>query len=271
MSKNYLPDIKVIRKPFALVKRWVLIVVIVASIVGTFMLADICSGALTLSTLGLNIVSTDRVNVEKYTLYGVSMGTFDTRQDAEKVALGLQVQGAAGYIWTSNNKYVILGSIFSSIDDANKVISNLQESKYTSSVFEIKYSKLSLVIKGMSGDDKRLIEEIFSHSKKIYSEIYSYSINYDSSVSSNLAISSSLNTLKGETKVYISKLQEMSSRIECEYLSLIKDTYITLDAMLDSAVYRTLTDSGVNYYLKYLMCEVVDNTHKLNVSLLKSK
>ena len=271
MSKNYLPDIKVIRKPFAFVKRVVLILLVLSLVLGTFMLADVCSNALTFSAVGLGLKNNERVNVEKYSLFAIVMATYDNKQDAEKVALGLQVQGAAGYIWQSNNKHLVLGSIYDEKEKADTVINNMGKTNYNPQVFEIKFSKLSLVIKGISKEDNVLITDSFNFLKKIYSEIYAYSVNYDSSISSNLAISSSLNTIKSETKVNISKLQELSARVDSHYINHIKDTFILIDSSIDTAVYRTLTDSGINYYLKYLMCEIVELSYKLNLSLLKSK
>ena len=122
MSKNYLPDIVVIRKPFAFIKKIFVIIMIFAVLVGTFLLADLCSGALAMSTLGLNITNNERINIDKHTLYAISMSSYDDKESAEHVALGLQVQGAAGYIWQSSNKYLVLGSIYDTKSKAESVV-----------------------------------------------------------------------------------------------------------------------------------------------------
>ena len=267
MSKNYLPDIKVIKRPFYRIKRILAIILIVAIVCGTYILADYCSGALTLSAFSIGAKNSERINIEKHSLYAVVMGTYDKKDYAENVALGLQVQGAAGYVWQSANKYLVVGSIYSKYSDAEVVIKNIGETNYTPTIFEIKYVKLSLLIKGITKEDKDILVEAIDYFKTVYNEIYTYSINYDSSKTTNLAISSSINTLKSKSKVYVSKLQEMYARVDSASISTIRDSMIVLDTTLDSAVYRCLTDSGVNYYLKYLMCDVVDISYKMNISL----
>ena len=271
MSKNYLPDIVVIKKPFAWFKKVLVLMLVVIMVVGTFILADICSGALSVGALGLNFSGSDRINIDKHSLYAISMGAYEDKPSADKVALGLQVQGGAGYVWQSNNKYLVLGSIYSKKEDADSVVDDLSKSNYAVQVFEIKFAKLSLVIKGLEKQDTAFIKDMFLDLDKIYADIYTYSINYDSNASNNLAISAGLNTLKGEVKKYISKLQELATKVSSNYVSIIKDSFILLDSVLDTAVYRTLTDSGINYYLKYLMCEVVDINYKLNQNLYQAK
>ena len=271
MSKNYLPDIVVIKRPFALIRKLCAIILVITIVVGTFILADICSGALSVSALGLNFTNNDRINVDKHSLYAISMGAYEDKASADKVALGLQVQGGAGYVWQSNNKYLVLGSIYYKKEEADSVVDSLSKSNYTLQVFEIKFAKLSLVIKGLEKKDNTFIKDLFLYLDKIYGDIYTYSINYDSNASTNLAISAGLNTLKGEVKIYISKLQELASRVSSNYVDIIKDSFILLDSVLDTAVYRTLTDSGISYYLKYLMCEVVDISYKLNQNLYQAK
>ena len=271
MSKNYLPDIVVIRRPFAFIKKMCAIILVIGIVVGTFILADICSGALRVSAIGLNISNNDRINVDRHSLYAISMGAYEDKASAEKVALGLQVQGGAGYVWQSNNKYLVLGSIYAKKEEADNVLDSLSKSNYQAQLFEIKYAKLSLVIKGLEKQDNDFIKNLFLGLDKMYADIYTYSINYDRNASTNLAISAGLNTLKGEVKIYISKLQELSTRVNSNYVDIMKDSFILLDSVLDTAVYRTLTDSGINYYLKYLMCEVVDISYKLNQNLYQAK
>ena len=271
MSKNYLPDIVVIRKPFAFIKKMCAIILVIGIVVGTFILADICSGALNVSAIGLNISNNDRINVDRYSLYAISMGAYEDKASAEKVALGLQVQGGAGYVWQSNNKHLVLGSIYAKKEEADSVLDSLSKTNYQAQLFEIKFAKLSLVIKGLEKQDNAFIKNLFLCLDKMYADIYTYSINYDSNASTNLAISAGLNTLKGEVKIYISKLQELSTRVNSNYVDIMKDSFILLDSVLDTAVYRTLTDSGINYYLKYLMCEVVDISYKLNQNLYQAK
>ena len=134
MSKNYLPDIKVIKRPFYRIKRILAIILVVAIVCGTYILADYCSGALTLSAFSIGAKNSERINIEKHSLYAVVMGTYDKKDYAENVAFGLQVQGAAGYVWQSANKYLVVGSIYSKYSDAEVVIKNIGETFPTEKV-----------------------------------------------------------------------------------------------------------------------------------------
>ena len=267
MSKKYLPDIKVIKKPLTTLKKWCVILLVIVVVCGVYILADYCSGALTMSNIVVSLSGGDKVSRDKHSLYAVVMGTYDTYSEAERVGLGLQVQGAGGFVWQVSNKYLVVGSIYKDKDAADKVIENLKDSKYTTSVYEIKYPKISMHIKGMGGEDRDMIVSILDYIDRVYSEVYTYSLEYDSANITNLQISSYINTMLSESKVYVSALQEMSTRVGDKYIGILRDTMIAIETGLDAGMYRTLTDSGVNYYLKYLLCDIVHMSYEMYMDI----
>ena len=64
-------------------------------------------------------------------------------------------------------------------------------------------------------------------------------------------------------------MQEMYLRVGSEYVNILKESLIQIETSLDAGMYRALTNSGLNYYLKYLMCDIVQIWHEMYVDVSK--
>ena len=269
MSKQvYYDDVKIIKKPLNkrvrdFLKFFCVVVVIVMCFVG----AGYLSKALTVGNLGAVIVygsTTKKLNAN--VRYAVTLGEYDDRTEAEQVALGSSVQGASGYVW-HGDKYYVIGSVYSTREDAEKVLRNLQESKYNTSIIEIKYDKATLDLSMYENSDMRVVDESIGIWDEVYQCIYDYSISFDKGEISHLAVSSGLSNIRGKVKAIIVDLQNLINK-NTSKLSYVQSALIKLDEVLDEAILKTIDNTATNYTLRYALVNVVDIEYEMRSQLV---
>ena len=126
---SYYDDVKIIKKSFkSRLKSLLIFSLVIITIMGCFGMAIFLSEALTVGNLGALVVYGDtKLKIDKSSMYAVTLGKYVNKEEAVKVALGASVQGASGYVW-EDNEYYVIGNIYSSNEDALKVVENLKES-----------------------------------------------------------------------------------------------------------------------------------------------
>lgn len=264
----YYDDVKMVKKPFkkrlkGFLKFFIFCVIVVGIVLSSLFL----SKSLAVGNISNVLVygGTD-IKIDKRDMFAISMGKYNNRSEAEGVALGLAIQGGGGYIWENDGEYLVLGSVYSSSDLANSVLTNLSSSKYSISIFKITMPKVSLSFENKENKSVGTIKDAIEHFENVYSKIYDYSIMFDKSEINNLAISSYLSQMRGQTKVYISSVQGLISFGD-EALQEIQNGLIKLDELLDQAIIKTIDNSSTSSYLKYTLCSIVDIEYKMRANL----
>ena len=253
----YYSDVKTIKKSLKVrLKKYLIIFFVIATIIGCYFVAKYMSKALTVGNLGAYIVyGGTSFKIESSKLYAVTLGEYDNLKEAEAVAFGSTIRGASGYVW-QDEKYYVVGNIYSSLIDAQKVIENLKDSKFSTSIKEITFPKISLDFSDYENEDMGIVNKDIRAFDDIYKFLYSYSISFDKSEMNNLAISSKLSSHRGEVKTLISQTQVLLNT-QNEDLQLIQNALIKLDEVLDATIIKTIDNSATNYSLKYAIAEVV--------------
>ncbi len=254
----YYEDVKVIKKPLKQRLKSILkFFLVIGTIVGCFFGATYLSSALTVGNLTSYIVyGGTTIKTDKKTKYAVTLGDYDTFDEAERVALGSTIQGASGFVWESNNKYFVIGNIYSSKEDANKVLENISGTNYKTEIMEIKFSSLSLNFDMYDNSNMPTISggiEIFD---EVYSELYDYSIKFDSGDISHLAVSSNISKLRGEVKSTIVGVQNLINKSSSS-LTTVQEYLVRLDEVLDQAILKTIDNTATNYSIKNAIASVV--------------
>lgn len=258
MSKNnYYEDVKIIKKP--LKKRlkkifnfFIIILVFSCTIIASIYLSKAISvGGIS----SLIVYGNTEIKIQSHELYAVVLGEYETQEEAEKVSIGSNIQGASGYVWKDNN-YMVIGNIYASIDDAEKIIQNLADSNYKAYIYTIKFPKIHLSLSEYVGEDVNFIEKSIKYIDKLCKELYTYSIAYDKGESNNFAISSKISELRGECKTYISKLQSVLS-IQSPKVEKIQHTIILIDEILNDAVLKTIDNSTTSYIIKNIHSKII--------------
>lgn len=265
----YYDDVKMIKKPFkkrikAILKFFIFCGILIVIVFSSLFL----SKTLAVGNISNVLVygGTD-IKIDKRDMYAISMGKYLVRSEAEGVALGLTIQGGGGYIWGNGDEYLVLGSVYDSSDSANSVLSNLSSSNYSISVFKITMPKVALSFEEKENKAVSIIKDAIEHFEDVYSNLYDYSIMFDKSEINNLAISSYLSQMRGQTKVYISSVQSLIS-VGDDSLQEIQNGLIKLDELLDQAIIKTIDNSSTSSYLKYAMCSIVDIEYTMRTNLL---
>jgi len=248
---NYHDDIKIIKKP--LKKRLVSIskILIIGVLVSLcFLIASYLSSAITVGNLGAYIVyGSTNIKIKESSLYAVSLGVFDSIEQAEKVALGTNIQGAGGYIWI-DDKFSVIGNVYHSYVDAEKVVGNLKDSNYNISIKEIKYPSINLDFDMYENSDIKVISDALNIFDNLYIEMYNHSIKFDKGDITHLAISSRLSESRGKIKSLIVELQNLLNKSSSS-LKKVQSSLIKLDEMLDETIIKAIDNSSTNYSLKY--------------------
>lgn len=253
----YREDVKIIKKSFKQkFKTFAIFLSIVLVGYGCFCIASYLSAALTVGNLGSLIVYGDtKLKLDKSIMYAVMLGSYSDKDEASKVALGATIQGASGYVWEDGDYYVV-GNIYTSKDDAVKVVENLKESKYKVSIKEINFPKLIFDFDMYSNSDMGVVKKAISTFDDIYDFLYNYSIKFDKGEVTNLAVSSALSEVRGELKALIVKVQKLINQHD-SVLTNVQSALIKCDELLDQTIIKTIDNSSTNYSLKYSIASVV--------------
>lgn len=250
-------DVKVVKKPIkkrlkAILKFFLFVVVVV----GCFCGAGLMSRVLTVGNISSLVVFGDtRLKIKKSSLFAVTLGFYETRIDAEKVALGANIQGAGGYVWEDDG-FAVVGNVYSSEADAESVITNLKDTKYKVDIKVIEFPELNLNFDMYDNSDMDIIRKSINIFDNSYARLYDYSIRYDKGEISHLAVSSGISEVRGEVKGSIVQIQNLINK-SSSCLSIVQTSLIKLDEILDQAIIKTIDNSSTNHSLKYAITDIV--------------
>ena len=253
---SYYDDVKVVKKPlrkgvFSKLKIFLFFVLVI----GCFWGAKHFSRALTVGNISNLIVFGDtKVKIKKSSLYAVTLGYYESQSEAEGVALGANIQGAGGYVWEDNGYYVI-GNIYSSESDAQRVVDNLKDTKYNVGIKEIIMPELKLNFDMYDNSDMDVINKSLNIFDDVYRNLYDYSIKFDKGEISHLAVSSHVSEVRGNVKALIIEVQNLINK-NSSSLNKVQTALVKLDEILDQTIIKTIDNSSTNYSLKYAISVV---------------
>ncbi|MBQ7351642.1 MAG: hypothetical protein IJW59_02095 [Clostridia bacterium] len=268
MSKNlYYSDVKILKKPLKQrIKTCLNFLLILIVGVGCFLSASYLSSALTVGNLGAFIVYGDtKVKFKETSLYAVVLGEYSSKTEAEKVAITSAIQGASGYIW-EDTSYWVVGNIYNTIEDANKVIDNLKESNYKAVVKQIVFPSVVIDFDMYESSDMGVINKSFSIFDELRQLLYDYSIKFDKGEINHLAISSYLSSSRGEVKSIIIDVQNLINKAKSE-LNSVQEYLVKTDELLDELIIKTIDNSATGYSLKYAIASIARFKYELFVEL----
>ena len=174
----YYSDVKKMKKSLKIrIKNFFKFFLVVVVFVGCFFVAKYMSTALTVGNLGAYIVygGTD-IKISSTKMYAVTLGSYDDLKEADAVAIGSTIQGASGYVWY-DDKYYVIGNIYNNESDANKVIENLKDSKYSTNIKVIEFPKVAISLDCYDSKDMNVINKDIKFIDDVYASLYSYSIS----------------------------------------------------------------------------------------------
>ena len=248
MSKiSYYDDVKIIKKSLKKrLKSFLIFFLVIITIVGCFFVSTYFSDALTVGNIASFIIyGGSDVKIDKKTYYAVTLGAFDYKDEAEAVALGSAIQGASGYVW-ENDKYYVIGNIYFTIEEAQKVVENLKDTNYSISVLNIDFSNINLSFDNYENSDVKKIRDAIVIFDTIYTSFYNDSIKFDKGEINNVVVSSNSSNLRSEVRVLISAMQSLL-KTPNDDIQTIQNGLIKLDELLNQTTLATIENNQINY------------------------
>lgn len=266
MTKKY-GGVKYIKtkRPFATKIRrlfYIVFVVIVAISFGK-VFASISSGDISLHVLGQR----DKVKVSKSIYYALDMGHYDNIDDAKTTANIVSQAGGAGYVWCeSETRYVVIGSVYQSESDCEKVIHNLSEN-YKASVYKIILKKCKFVIEDISKKEQLSIRDIIEFCSQVYEHLQEISLDYDTGNISNIAVGAKANSLKSDVMNYKNQIDLLNIKYKSDNLQNVYNTLQYIENALDLLVNQMLTTENNLNLVKYAFVDILRASFELRNNL----
>ena len=196
------------------------------------------------------------VKINSHSYYAISMGEYKTDKEAQNVASGVSVMGAGAYVWFNQGVYYVLGNAYENLLDAQTVLKNVSGNNYDVKIKEIKYNKITINSNDYSDEQKQVLLNAIKNIDNIFKNCYNYSIQFDKGEVVSTVVSSRLNTLKSDVKIWQDKVDLINSVVVTNQGLYIKNAYIGLISELENAVLKVIDGTSVNKDLKYLTCAV---------------
>ena len=110
---KFYEDVKILKKPIKKRLKQVLGLFMFLSIIAiSIIVARYISMSITVGNLGSFIVYGDtQLKIDENLMFAITLGEYDTFEEAEKVGFGASIQGAGGFVW-EDEKFWVIGSVW---------------------------------------------------------------------------------------------------------------------------------------------------------------
>ncbi len=177
-----------------------------------------------------SIFSSGKIRVSNTTMYAVSVGQFETEQQAQTISQQISSQGGAGYVYHSGD-YFVFTSLYDSIVDAKSVVEKLKTDQVQAKIVNINIPAITLSYKGKSREDILTCIEFF---KQAYQELYSLSIEYDSGKITTLQVKDKIVQLVAKSKQILNQSSRLVSKENKPQLLLLENKLMSVNLVLQN-------------------------------------
>ncbi len=262
MPKNRYKEVKLIKKQ-GKTRKFFKIMSYMFVVLGLGFLFSEVIGSVFYGTSTMVFTSSDSITFKRDSLYALSLGEYATLAEAEEVANVAGSWGAGAYIANLENKYQVIGCVYSSNEDGEKVKQNLQTTNYNAKTIELKFNKIKFSISDIAKDNKEIIKNNFDIFNKTYKSLYDITMKVDKGEVTHIVASGQVNTLKSDVRVNRLKLANLANEYNNEVLIKLNDALIKLEEGLDVCVNQLLSNTYINQAVKYCLCNCVFLQHNL--------
>ena len=234
---------------------FVLIFLIVFVLV-VFNVADLFSSAITNKG---SILYGEKIRISNTIYYGVSLYNSTTLEKSEQQAQNILKQGGAGFVYCMG-EYYVLGSIYSSHEDATEVKEKLDLDGVETKIININIPVININYKG---DKTKENTEIFSVFKTVFDSLYNLSIEFDMGSKTVQELKKDINKISNDFRIKINDFDAVFKKEKYDFQKQIIEHLNRIKASLDAI----LTYDGVNLTLngkiKNVCCEIVVEYYNL--------
>lgn len=125
--------------------------------------------------------TTTNVESGEKSYYLISIYQDEIFENCQKVQSEFQNKNCAGYIYQDSEKYHLIASIYSNVNDAELVKSNLKTNGYNAEILEKKIENTKLE-GNFTNKETEILKDCFSIKDETYKSLYDISISLDTDV-----------------------------------------------------------------------------------------
>lgn len=238
MPKKYQPeyfdDIKVVKRKRGFVRKLFSFLLILCLAFGVVVSADYIGSFIATGSFSSNIFAKKK---ESITYYLLSLGSFETLDEAQEMAYDSSESGSAGYVW-QQEKYFVIASAYKNRKDAEKVLEGIEG--YAPEIIEITCStiKYSEIVDGLND---------------VFADVYTISSRVDKSKMTAVVASSEMNRLKNDVAVMTGKCSAMQDEKSDEITTILS----SLQSSMENASIQLLCNTNYSYIIKNAMVKTV--------------
>ena len=193
----------------------------------------------------------NNIKQEEKILYAVSLGSYATKSEAEEIARNSNVAGAGGYVYAKDQVFYVLGNIYATIEDAEKVIDSMSNAPYQTSILSITIPKVKQYDQSATTEDIAIIKETLDFMEEIYQTLYQVNIMLDTKQMTYIQGSTEVQKLVSKSNVLREKLNIQIENHLCSTTIILKTRLLEIQDNLEDVVQKLLGNIGTIYVVKY--------------------
>lgn len=233
-QSEYFDDIKVVKRKKGFVRKLFSFLLILCLAFGVIVSADYVGSFIATGSFSSNIFAKKTNGI---TYYLLSIGGFETLEQAQEVAYASSEGGSAGYVF-QRDKYYVIASVYKNKKDAEKIAEKIDG--YTTEIIEIICAT-------------EMYSEIIQGLNDVFADIYTISSRVDKNKMTAVVASSELNKLKNDIAVMLGKYSAMQNEKNNDIMTILSN----LQSGIENASIQLLCDANHSYIIKNVMVKTV--------------
>ena len=145
----------------------------------TLVIADFCSNFITIKAFSNSNFSNGQ---NAYNIYAIALNSATQKTSAMEYASTMQKQSAAGFVYEKDNKFYVIASAYSELNDANLVKNNLENEGLKPEVIKIEVPAITFESNHTAPEMNALVGAVTIY-KTVFDNLYDISVALDTQVS----------------------------------------------------------------------------------------
>lgn len=233
-----------------------LLVFFIIFVLVVFNVADLFSSAITNKG---SILYGEKIRITNNIYYGVSLYNSTESSNAETNAKNIAKQGGAGYLYCMGDYYV-LGSIYSSYEDAIEVKEKLKSDNIEAKIININIPVININYKGKFLKENT---DIFSCFSTLFNLLFDLSVEFDLGNITMQEVKKEVTKISTDFSDKINDFDDIYKKEKYEFQKLILENFNNLKLSIDSILTCNGVEFLLNSKLKNVCCEIVVSYYEL--------
>lgn len=256
---NLCEGVKVIKRKNKTLKKIGALLLITTMFFGVIFVATNSAGVLTVGNFSLSSLFKKQTIIKGQNLYAVTLGELDNEKEAASLASSSSMLGASGFVWLEGEKYFVIGSIYTTKEEAMSVQTNLG-TEYLTTIKEIVFEEIKLP----QDEHNSFLKESINYLYNLNKELALHAKELEKKQTTQVAVASVINTYSNDIKVMLAKIDYAQSGVNIDSLNKLKTTLSEVEAVLSSTVVSVLSNNA--FAVKYCLAKIAFNTQQFSKS-----